>query len=68
MKEFLDMFKEDAEKLMDKWYQDLDDLMSSTLYSMSFIDGNMDEHYLELQNIMIEVIQERLAVTLNGED
>lgn len=61
MKEFVDMFKKDAEELIDKWYQELDELMSSTLYSMSFIEGDMDENYLELQNTMIEIIQERMA-------
>lgn len=67
MKEFTDGFKMDLEMLMDKWYEDLEALVDSAMFNMSFIEDDPDGNYLKLQNIMIEVLQERFAYVLAEE-
>lgn len=60
MNEFVDGFKMDLVKLMDKWYEDLESLVDGTMFSMSFVEDDPDGNYLKLQEVMIEVLQERL--------
>ena len=61
MKELMDDFKVDLEKMMDDWYETLEQLVDGALFNMSFYEGDIDEHYIKLQDLMIEVLQERLA-------
>lgn len=67
MKEFVDGFKMDLEELMDKWYEDLELLVDGAMFNMSFIEADPDENYLKLQEVMIEVLQERFAIALEDE-
>ncbi|MBO5319075.1 MAG: hypothetical protein J6B01_04615 [Ruminococcus sp.] len=61
MKELMDEFKVDLEKMMDEWYETLEQLVDGALFNMSFFEGDIDEHYIMLQDMMIEVLQERLG-------
>lgn len=67
MKQFVDDFKVNLENLMDDWYHSLENLVDGALFNMSFFEGEPEEHYELLQNVMIEVLQERLGDVL-GED
>ena len=61
MKELMDDFKVDLEKMMDDWYETLEELLDEALFDLSFYEGDIDEHYIMLQDIMIKVLQERLG-------
>ena len=52
---------------MDKWYEDLELLVDGAMFNMSFIEADPDENYLKLQEVMIEVLQERFAIALEDE-
>ena len=61
MKELMDDFKVDLEKMMDDWYESLEQLVDGALFNMSFFEGDIDEHYIMLQDLMIDVLRERLG-------
>lgn len=65
MNEFVEGFKMDLEELMNKWYEDLDDLVNSAMFNMSFIEDDPDGNYLKLQEVMIAVLQERFIGVLD---
>lgn len=67
MKEFVDGFKMDLEKLLDNMYEDIELLVDNAMFNMSFIEDDPDENYLKLQEVMIEVLQERFAMALEDE-
>lgn len=67
MNEFVDGFKMDLVKLMDKWYEDLELLVDGAMFNMSFIEDDPDGNYLKLQEVMIEVLQERFTIALEDE-
>jgi hypothetical protein len=60
MNDFVDGFKMDLVELMDKWYEDLELLVDGAMFNMSFVEDDPDGNYLKLQEVMIEVLQERL--------
>lgn len=68
MNEFVEGFRMDLELLMNKWYEDLDDLVNSTMFNMSFLEDDPDGNYLKLQEVMIEVLQERFIGAFNDEE
>lgn len=61
MEELMNDFKVDLEKMMDEWYETLEQLVDGALFDLSFYGGDIDEHYIMLQDVMIEVLQERLS-------
>lgn len=61
MKELMNDFKVDLEKVMDDWYDTLEQLVDGALFNMSFFEGDPEEHFTMLQDVMIEVLQERLG-------
>lgn len=64
MKELLDDFKVDLEKLMDDWYYTLEHLVDGALFNMSFYQGDPEEQFTMIQDVMMEVLQERLDFIL----
>lgn len=64
MKELMDDFKVDLEKMMDDWYDTLERLVDEALFNMSFYEGDPEENFIKLQDVMIEVLQERLSFIL----
>lgn len=68
MKEFVDGFKVDLDELMDELYQKLDQLICDALFNMSFFEGDVDDHYAQLQEVMIEVIQERIGMAFDKDE
>lgn len=64
MNELINDFKVDLEKLMDDWYYSLEQLVDGALFNMSFFEGDPDENYIKLQDVMIEVLQERIGFIL----
>jgi hypothetical protein len=64
MEDLMNDFKIDLEKMMDDWYDTLEQLVDGALFNLSFYEGDLDEHYIMLQDIMIEVLRERLSFAL----
>ena len=67
MNEYLDKFRDDIEEMMSRWYNDVEELMTSTLTTMGATEENIDEYYLELQNVMIGVIKNKMFGVLEEE-
>ena len=63
MEEVMENFKVDVEKMLDDWYEELEQLVCDAMFNLSFFGSDSDEKYLELQDIMIKVLQERLGCT-----
>ena len=61
MEDLMNDFKVDLEQMMDDWYETLEQLVDGALFNLSFYEGDIDEHYIMLQDVMIEVLQERLG-------
>ena len=57
-------FEVDLEKMMDDWYDTLEQLVDGALFNMSFCKGDPEEHFVMLEEVMIEVLQERLGCLL----
>lgn len=64
MKELMDDFKVDLEKMMDDLYATLEQLVDGALFNMSFFEGDPEDHFAMLQDAMIEVLQERVGCIL----
>ena len=64
MEDLMNDFKIGLEQMMDDWYDTLEQLVDGALFNLSFYEGDIDEHYIMLQDIMIEVLQERLGCIL----
>lgn len=64
MEELMQMYKEELEKMMDDWYNELEQLVDGVLFNLSFYEGDLDENYIKFQDMMIEVLRERLGGVL----
>lgn len=64
MEDLMNNFKIDLEHMMDDWYETLELLVDEALFNLSFYEGDIDEHYIMLQDMMIAVLQERLGCIL----
>lgn len=64
MKELMNDFKVDLEKMMDDWYHSLEQLVDGALFNMSFFEGDPEEHFAMLEKVMIEMLQERVGCLL----
>lgn len=64
MEDLMNNFKIDLEQMMDDWYETLELLVDEALFNLSFYEGDIDEHYIMLQDMMIAVLQERLGCIL----
>lgn len=64
MEDLMNDFKIDLEQMMDDWYETLELLVDEALFNLSFYEGDIDEHYIMLQDMMIAVLQERLGCIL----
>ena len=61
MEELMQMYKEELEKMLDDWYNELEQLVDGVLFNLSFYEGDLDENYIKFQDMMIEVLRERLG-------
>lgn len=68
MKDIVNEFKMDLEKLLDDMYQNLDTLVCDTLVTMSFYNEDGDANYEKLQAVMIEVLQEQFSKLSDEEE
>lgn len=64
MDEVVKDFKADLEKMMDEWYNSLEHLVDGAMFNMSFYEGDVEEQFNKLQDVMIEVLQERIGCLL----
>lgn len=68
MKEVEERFKVDLEELLDNMYQKFEELIDGAMFDMSFFGTDCDEQFLRLQEIMIEVLQDRFAFAMFNDE
>ena len=64
MNEVVNDFKVELEKMMDDWYNSLEHLVDGAMFNMSFYGTDVDKQFSMLQDVMIEVLQERIGCLL----
>lgn len=68
MEELMKDFKYDLEKTLEEWQETIEQLVSSAMFNLSFFEGDADDHYLMLQNIMIDVLREQFGGVLDEKE